>query len=209
MYSSGVDQNITETILTQISTEYGPTKEWVRGSNRRIHSHDVRALAIWPPHSLFPSSPKVNTGTSPLLVSGGQDMVLQITPAAPPSKKKGMFIPIASNMNEAITRPPTFGESIQQRIPYALNGVIAVAKDAKLVVARRATGVVGWKLGEGEDGYEKLLDMDLNVATHLTCVAIADNGSWLAVSDAVEVKLFKLVSGKFILNPRAFSDFEV
>lgn len=126
-------------------------------------------------------------------------MVLEVTPCSPASNRK-VVIPIASTANEAISRNSTFAESIQQKLPYPSNGVVCVAKDARLVVVRRAMGVSIWRirgdepgvLPEEAQGYDRVLDMDLNMATHLVTLAVSDDGHWLAVSDATEMKLFSL-----------------
>ena len=73
----------------------------------------------------------------------------------------------------------------------AISCAVPYASTAR-IVARRATGVILWKLLDGGE-FERVLDMDLNVATHLVCVGVSDDGKWLACSDATEVKLFRLV----------------
>ena len=55
--------------------------------------------------------------------------------------------------------------------------------------------------GGQERGWERVLDMDLNVQTNLVAGAISDDGRWIAVSDWYETKLFQLseqVSGRSI-----------
>lgn len=44
------------------------------------------------------------------------------------------------------------------------------------------------------DGWEKVLDMELNVHTNVLASAISDDGRWLVVSDLYESKLFSLSS---------------
>lgn len=53
VYSSGVDQKITQFALIHpptSSTSSSSRPHWVQTTSRRLHSHDVRALAAWPPH---------------------------------------------------------------------------------------------------------------------------------------------------------------
>lgn len=51
-----------------------------------------------------------------------------------------------------------------------------------------------YSLGEPAQsgGWEKVLDMELNVHTNIIATAISDNGQWLVVSDLYETKLFAL-----------------
>lgn len=43
-----------------------------------------------------------------------------------------------------------------------------------------------------EGGWERVLDMDLNMNTNVVASAISDDGCWVAVSDWYETKLFRL-----------------
>ncbi|KIO27849.1 hypothetical protein M407DRAFT_14831 [Tulasnella calospora MUT 4182] len=201
--TSGVDQNITECALVRTKTEYGQRADWVKTSCRRLHAHDVRALAVWPPYTPFPPSSRLslNPGTASLLVSGGQDMIPVITPctAAGTGTTNALLKtrnPLAINENLAVVRPCTFSQSVQERIPYPIHGLVCVAKDARLLVCRRLTGVSIWRLHPGGGGtkgaqeFDHVIDMEMNVSTHIIACAISDDGDWLAVSDATELKLF-------------------
>ncbi|KAG8955807.1 U3 small nucleolar RNA-associated protein [Tulasnella sp. 408] len=201
--TSGVDQNITECALVRTKTEYGQRADWVKTSCRRLHTHDVRALAVWPPYTPFPPSFRlsVNPGMASLLVSGGQDMIPIITPCAAAGTGTNNALlktrnPLAINENLAVVRPCTFSQSIQERIPYPIHGLVCVAKDARLLVCRRLTGVSIWRLHPGGGGakgaqeFDHVIDMEMNVSTHIIACAISDDGNWLAVSDAMELKLF-------------------
>lgn len=46
------------------------------------------------------------------------------------------------------------------------------------------------------------LEMELNVGTNIVCGAVSDDGRWLAVSDGLEVKLFRL--GELVSPIRSF-----
>lgn len=82
------------------------------------------------------------------------------------------------------------------------------------VAKRKPRGdVLDLDMESGQDrGWERVLDMDLNVNTNLVTSAISDDGRWVAVSDWYETKLFQLseeVSGRitcifsslFLTNP--------
>jgi len=90
-------------------------------------------------------------------------------------------------------------ESTHQRMAYPLNGVISVAKKARLVLCRRPTSVSIWRIGKGrsatpeassDHGFELVSELDLNVATHLVSASLSEDGKWIATSDAIETKLF-------------------
>lgn len=51
IYTSGVDQKTIQFSIINTSSEKGSSSSstrWAQTSSRRLHSHDVRALAIWP-----------------------------------------------------------------------------------------------------------------------------------------------------------------
>jgi len=144
---------------------------------------------------------------APILVSGGLDMSVVTTPAALPSSTiiTKVINPIATSVET------TFEESYQRKVPYAIgpssSPSVRVARQARLLVCMHDMGVSIWKilpkkhpedevdLSEEEvhgGGWEKILDMDLNVHTNLVASAISDDGQWLAVSDMYETKLFTL-----------------
>ncbi|KAG8984839.1 U3 small nucleolar RNA-associated protein [Tulasnella sp. 427] len=104
--------------------------------------------------------------------------------------------PLAISESLSIARPSTFSQSIQERIPYPVNGLLCVSREARLLVCRRLTGVSIWKLHAGGKGvkgaqeFDHLIDIEMNVFTHVVACAISDDGKWLAASDAMELKLF-------------------
>lgn len=83
VYSASVDQKVVE------YTRVGVAKQmkWMISGRRRLHAHDVRALAIDPPFN--PKSIVSSSGNGinrlPILVSAGVDFHLTLTPAASPS----------------------------------------------------------------------------------------------------------------------------
>ncbi|KAH9176958.1 WD40 repeat-like protein [Lactarius sanguifluus] len=180
--------------------------KWVRTATKRMHSHDVRGLSMWPPYSPLPPSHQraFRTDIAPLLVSGGLDMCIVVTPAALPRSTTRITNPLATSVNA------TFGDAYHRRIAYSsgVHGTVGLhlAKGARLVLSTGDTSLAVWRLPEKlsvkEDselapigkthGWSKVLEMDLRVQTNLVASAISDDGQWLAVSDAFETKLFLL-----------------
>ncbi|KAG9075096.1 U3 small nucleolar RNA-associated protein [Ceratobasidium sp. UAMH 11750] len=206
LYTAGVDQRTTEFVC--IPDPSTPSGKWVQTTSRRIHSHDVRALAMWPPYS--PSFPSQNDTHAPLLISAGLDMGIAVTPASAPSST-----PINPLLTSAAT---TFQDAFQRRIGHPVSaGGVVLASRAKMVVSCSGRVVGIWRLPERTSGainelnpgvggggadWEKLLEMELRFRTNLTASAISADGQWLAVADAWETKLFKLEEVKGTLRPR-------
>ncbi|KAI0786033.1 WD40 repeat-like protein [Abortiporus biennis] len=221
VYTSGVDQKViqfthikTSTTTTQSSLLSRSPARWVQSSSRRLHSHDVRALAIWPPYSPLPNPYKRQfpLDIAPILASGGLDMSVVVTPSALPSNT--LSAKVVNPLSTSVVA--TFEDSYHRRLAYtsgAFGGsAVCLARKARLLVCMRDAGISVWRilkrkreekggLGDDEDtaggqeeGYEHVLDMDLNVHSNLVACAISDNGEWLFVSDWYESKLFHLES---------------
>ena len=211
MYTSGIDQKVTqfsllESSLSKGSSTLSSSAKWVRTASKRMHSHDVRGLSIWPPYIPLPSPHRRSFPAEvvPLLVSGGLDMSIVVTPAAlPRSSNLRLTNPLATSVTV------TFEDAYHRRIAYSsgAHGTIGLhlAKRARLVLSTGDTGLAVWHLPEKslleEDplalseegpGWKKVLEMSLRVQTNLVASAISDDGRWLAVSDAFEAKLFWL-----------------
>jgi U3 small nucleolar RNA-associated protein 4 len=106
----------------------------------------------------------------------------------------------------------TFEDSYQRKVGYPTGfagmGKIRLAKQARLVLAAQDDSLGVWKIlgkknravGVDTDdieedlggGWEKILDMDLNVHTNIVACDISDDGKWIAVADWYETKLFRL-----------------
>lgn len=146
IYSAGVDQKVAE--YTRIDTSSGRGR-WIHIASRRLHAHDIRALALDPPYSPLSSaqaiasvSDSTPTGRLPVLISGGVDFNLVLTPAAPPAevtKAQGSSalskIPKAraklkqatlnkyeqehASINPISSNPlTTFADTTQRRVPF-------------------------------------------------------------------------------------------
>ncbi|KAG6891409.1 hypothetical protein C0992_007188 [Termitomyces sp. T32_za158] len=216
VFTSGVDQKITLFSLVKtggFNNTSGPsTSRWVQSCSRRLHSHDVRTLATWPPYTVLPPSYKRRfpIDVSPILASGGLDMSVVVTPAALPSTTVVKVInPLSTSAH------CTFEDSYHRRLAYSVGAsgipAIQVARKARLISCIRDSGVSIWRVmarpsvDDDPDtqeidvspplesaGWKKVLEMDLNVNTNLIASAISEDGRWLVVSDSCETKLFSL-----------------
>ncbi|KAJ7107652.1 WD40-repeat-containing domain protein [Mycena crocata] len=212
VYTSGVDQKISQFCLVKTSGgEKTNSRRWIQTSSRRMHSHDVRALAIWPPYTTLAPSHRHQfpMDIAPILASGGLDMSVVVTPAALSTNTVVKIInPISTSIHS------TFEDSYHRRLAYSSGpsstSAVQVAREARLICCARDAGLGIWTIpkksspsdqrppsDDDDDSadWEKVLDMEFNVHTNLLASAIADNGRWLVVSDLYESKLFALVTG--------------
>ncbi|EIN13583.1 WD40 repeat-like protein [Punctularia strigosozonata HHB-11173 SS5] len=228
VYTSGVDQKIAQfslvrTASTGSSFLHQPQK-WVHTVSRRLHSHDVRALAIWPPYTLVPPShrPVYPVGVAPVLVSGGLDMNMVLTPAA--SAPSTSVAKIINPLSTSVTA--TFEDAYHRRLAYSAR-TVCVARLARLVVSASESGVSIWRVHpqnstseedpayldgfdpEGQrGGWEKILEMELAFTTNIVACGISQDGRWIVVSDHYETKLFALHStDDGTLKPKRVRDF--
>ncbi|KAH9075802.1 WD40 repeat-like protein [Lactarius deliciosus] len=183
VYTSGIDQKVSQFSLIKSSSKSDPISssdtKWVRTVTKRMHSHDVRGFTT------------------------------------------RIINPLATSVTA------TFGDAYHRRIAYSsgVHGTVGLhlAKGARLVLSTGDTGLAVWRLPEKvsvkEDselapigkihGWNKVLEMDLQVQTNLVASAISDDGRWLAVSDAFETKLFLLRTESSIdLKPVRVRDFQ-
>ncbi|KAG6911760.1 hypothetical protein DXG01_000006 [Tephrocybe rancida] len=234
VFTSGVDQKISLFSLVKTGTSGhslntpSSSSRWVQSCSRRMHSHDVRALATWPPYTALPQSHKRRfpIDISPILASGGLDMSVVVTPAALPSTTVVKVVnPLSTSVH------CTFEDSYHRRLAYSsgVSGIsaIQVARKARLISCIRDSSLSVWRVkgrpsAEAHDpleadapivdpesaGWEKVLEMDLNVHTNLIASGISDDGQWLVVSDMHETKLFSLTTdAKNQLTVRRIRDF--
>ena len=219
VYTAGVDQKTVQFSLVRTSsTEKGPSgSRWTQTCSRRMHSHDVRALAIWPPYTPLPSSysRQFAIDVAPVLTSGGLDMSVVLTPAALPTST---IVKITNPLNTSTDA--TFEDSYHRKLSYVSKGSVRVSRGARLVSCAREAGLSVWRIQKrpNEDGvasearetqpeidlddgpttepfaggWDKVLEMDLNVHSNIVGHEISDDGKWLAVSDLYESKLFSL-----------------
>ncbi|KAG9056209.1 U3 small nucleolar RNA-associated protein [Serendipita sp. 407] len=218
VFTSGIDQKIAEFIQVEVSTgkpstlSTGKQKRWVQSCTRRLHSHDVRCLAIWPPQSMVSSSKSQQftpNSMPPLLVSAGLDMSPAFSPCAPAGSE-------ATKARNPFSRNSvsTFQDAYYHKSSF-VSPVVSIAPLARLVACRYDNKVAIWRinpvhsedemLGESAgnaEGWTKLLEMSLKVDTNIDDVALSGDGKSLAVSSEREVKLFRLIQGDDDLTAR-------
>ncbi|KIK71282.1 hypothetical protein GYMLUDRAFT_90263 [Collybiopsis luxurians FD-317 M1] len=229
-YSSGVDQKLIQfsrikTSKAAENSEIRSSTRWVQTSSRRMHAHDVRSLAIWPPYTSLPPSHKLQfpTEVAPIIASGGLDMSVVVTPAALPSSTLSSKVinPLATSVHA------TFEDSYHRRLAYSpgpsSNSAIHVARQARLVSCMRDSRVSIWRIlkkpsSDTEEGalaeqtdkadWEKCVEMELDVHTNLVASAISDDGKWFVVSDLYETKLFRMnIDDEGRVKPRRIREF--
>jgi len=218
VFTSGVDQKIVQFIYvsstpgSSSSTLSAAGSRWIQSASRRMHSHDVRSLAMWPPYSPLPLAYRRKPAPgvpfiAPVLVSGGLDMSAVLTPCLPASMTTSTVA--ARVVNPLATSvAATFEDSHYRRIPYF--SAVSIARGARLVLCMHETGLSVWHVLnipsavmviDGRDdstdpelrvGWESVLEMELNVQTNLIASALSDDGRWVVVSDLYETKLFEL-----------------
>lgn len=218
VFTSGVDQKIVQ--FTYISSTPGSSSStlsaaasrWIQSASRRMHSHDIRSLTTWPPYSPIPPVYRRRPAPgapliAPILVSGGLDMSVVLTPCLPASTTTSTVA--ARIVNPLATSvATTFEDSYYRRIPYF--SVVSIARGPRLVSYMHETGLNIWRVLnipstamviDGKDNstdpelrvsWESMLEMELNVQTNLVASALSDDGRWLVVSDLYETKLFEL-----------------
>ncbi|TRM61425.1 WD40-repeat-containing domain protein [Schizophyllum amplum] len=220
VFTSGVDQKVAQFTRVRASAPGADAadvqSQWVQTRARRLHSHDVRALAMWPSHVCLPTALRrpAPSGIAPVLASGGLDMNVVLTPAAPASATVSKVVnPLATSVDV------TFEEAYQRRLAYPASGAVRVAPHARLVACMRDAALTLWRIlkqevpvdeapADDSESWEKVLEMDLNVNTNMVAHAISGDGRWLAVSDLYETKLFRLdTSEKGAISPRRVRDF--
>lgn len=182
VYSAGVDQKVVEYSLV------GTT--WTHTGTRRLHAHDVRALAMDPPLNMcMPAS----ASRVPILVSGGLDYHLVLTPASHATWRKSSDTnPVSSSASTS------FADTIQRRIAFvpasARDGVVCVASGPRWIVLRRDRSVGIWQIEQG-GAWRKVLEMQMQVRSNIGAAAISHDGHFLAISDLYETKLYNLKDG--------------
>ncbi|OCF35969.1 hypothetical protein I316_02464 [Kwoniella heveanensis BCC8398] len=212
VFTSGPDQRICQ--FVNVPSTSGPGSQWVLTASKRVHAHDVRSLSIFPPYVPLPAShplsvPSINPSYAPVIASGGWDMALSLTSAGSPDL-------LAEKMKNALAKPrgavrAVFEESFSRKMGYLSGGRgnshIDFARQARLVLGRKERGVGVWKVLEDEQGWEKMLEMELKLRTNLISSTISPDGKWLALSDLYETKIFHLSSVGTSLRPTRIKNF--
>lgn len=180
VYTAGPDQKVAQFTLVKANStqsEEGSDKQprgkWVQTSFKRIHVHDIRSLAMFPPYSLVPKATPLNPTFAPILASGGLDMQVVLTPASSPDMLldgETLINPISRNH---VTK---FSDAQQNRMGFTPSGhgtdVLGMSESKRLIMVRRYRGVGIWRLRELEqqddeakpNGWDKVLEMNLQVS---------------------------------------------
>ncbi|KAH9817953.1 quinon protein alcohol dehydrogenase-like superfamily [Melampsora americana] len=160
VFTSGIDQKTCQLTLTNKGQKGQPDfSKWIMSASRRLHSHDVRALAISPPYKI--PTPVLDPSSServlpspvevPVLISGGLDMTLVLCPAASPTTS--FFNPLTGS-SEAPPNPISdsasllFRDSIQRKVSYVTRRAPAVqlSTGGRLLVCRKDRSISIWQL---------------------------------------------------------------
>ena len=137
-------------------------------------------------------------------------MSIVLTPCSPPTALGlTLYNPIGPGLANS------FEDTHYRKISYGQltaggSRIVQLAHRARYLLCRRETGISVWHIRprvtpETEESelspgalpsgsWDKLLEMGLKVESTLVSSAISDDGTWLAVSDAYETKLFRLVN---------------
>jgi U3 small nucleolar RNA-associated protein 4 len=143
-----------------VFTYIASTNNFALTSTKRLHSHDVRALSIFPSYSPITTTP-TSSDLAPVLVSGGYDMSLTFTPAASPSLlSESLRNPLGKGgMSRCV-----FDEAFTRKMGYLGDGRIGVSRGGRFVLGRKERSVGLWRVLGDESGWEKVLEMDLRVS---------------------------------------------
>ena len=145
---------------------------------------------------------------APILVSGGLDMSVVLTPAAIPSSTT--VSKVTNPLSTSVVA--TFEDSYHRKMGYSTGfsgtGRIKVSRKRRLVLSAQDQSIHLWRIFDldphhadvsnpvkdetSPEGWQKVLEMDLNVQSTIVSCDISDDGGWIAVSDWYEVKLFRL-----------------
>jgi len=122
-------------------------------------------------------------------------MSLVLSPIATPSLHHAGLENIVSRGSIA-----TFEEGHYRRLQF-VQRVVRIAHKARILACMGDTTVSLWRIDretghtEGEEpsgSWTKLAELDLKVKTTLTACSLSSDGTWLAIADFYETKLFKL-----------------
>ncbi len=176
VYSASVDQRVVEYTLVPShasgagagagagkkgTTQQTAGTKWVHTATRRLHAHDIRALAIEPRFDIARHSRARIEASSgqlappptrvPILVSGGTDFHVVMTPAATTDGLSSRHLNPVSN-----TPFLTFGETTQRKVAYVPatsrasllggGGAAQLCARQRWIVLRRSDSVAIWEL---------------------------------------------------------------
>ncbi|KAJ3120006.1 U3 small nucleolar RNA-associated protein 4 [Nowakowskiella sp. JEL0407] len=174
IYSSGIDRKVIQYRMVKTKV---PSAPWVLSGEKRYHSHDVRAIALFEDRPID------------ALVTGGVDT--QLTVSQPASKFPN---DVYHTRTSALTTSPM--------VSFAkTSGLVLARFSESLKLFKLGTALpTGTPLTELNDKerldvghfHKLLLELNLQVSSNITAAAISDNGKWIVVSDIFCVKLFRI-----------------
>lgn len=189
IYSSGSDQatcQFTRTLTSEPSSSR-KTERWHLTNKRRVHQHDVRALACSPSYH-----PHNTIKAASILLSGGLDMSIMITPCG--DERPHEMVGILSNaMNQ------TFATGNTGMIPYVpQSSVLSFSRSKRLILLRKHTGFAVWKIGNGKTGktagWTKVAEVQLKGKTNTTLGSISGDGQWILIGDLWRTGIWRLAA---------------
>ena len=189
IYSTSSDQRICEFNLTpaQNGAKRGT---WSQTTKRRVHSHDVRALICSPQYEHGSDS-----GNSiPILLSGGLDMSLQLTPCASqfesleegPSIRRG---PLSNSADCSFASGAGRALSYVNQLPSGR--LLSFSHERDLIALRQTDSCSIWRFSENQ--HAKVLSIKLKGFTNTTVGSISPDGQWLCSGDLWRIKLWRLI----------------
>ncbi|ACI65996.1 predicted protein [Phaeodactylum tricornutum CCAP 1055/1] len=155
-------------------------RKWTLTHAHRPHTHDVKCMTVCQQHKAIEREGKLKTITVDLLCSGGMDTKVCLY-----------------QVREFPTRRPL------TLYPWPSSSPIMLAKQARLLLMRREDRVDLYRLGPQQTGdlntpvlvpEEETLVGSVQVKTpsNLACTAISNDGSLLAICNAVSLLVFRI-----------------
>ncbi|KAI9031291.1 WD40-repeat-containing domain protein [Hyaloraphidium curvatum] len=180
IFSSGVDRKVVQ--LRRVDEFEGqnadvpPRLTWVVSGERRWHSHDVRALALW-------EEKPINS-----LVTGGVDTQLVTCPAQEfPNVAQKRLSPFpARSLLKLCPSQRLLMCRFSQSVKLWRLGSVEDVETSGDEGGKRRSAV------ELKESFRAVLEIQISGGHNLTCGDIAANGRWVAVADVEETKLFRL-----------------
>jgi U3 small nucleolar RNA-associated protein 4 len=202
LYSASTDQRISEFTLLPATSSRKAT--WSLTTTRRVHSHDVRALLYSPHYELF--RPKAPSPAMPMLLSGGLDMSLQLTPCAKnfEANVEGTSVrygPLSNSSDCSFASGGGRALSYLNQTPSSR--LLSYSHDKDLIMLRRPDGCSIWRFNE--DRHARVLNLKLTGLTNTTVGSMSPDGQWVILGDLWRLKLWQLhhVSTSLPLRPKA------
>jgi hypothetical protein len=129
----------------------------------------------------------------PLLLSGGLDMSLQLTPCAKnfEASYEGSSVrlgPLSNSADCSFASGAGRALSYVNQIPSAR--LLSYAHDRELVMLRRPDGCSIWRFNEQR--HSRVLNLKVKGLTTTTVGSISPDGQWLVLGDLWRLKLWRL-----------------